>query len=86
MEHRLDEFYETVGEDALGREILKTETGEVHKMYDGIPHTVTAEGEPQASIHNFRLLSIEEQLGYDLGSYPGGFDPELYGLEGKPKK
>ncbi len=86
MENGLIELHETGVLDRRGREILKSEAGDIYKIGDGLPHTVTTEREPQNPIHDFRILSIKEQLGYDPGSYPDGFDPVIYGLEEKPKK
>ena len=80
------EFYETGLTDESGREIVESASGETHKMVDGVPHTITAKWEPQTPIANFRIISLEEQLEYDPGDYPDDLNPELYDLEGKPKK
>lgn len=85
MEHRHTELFETGLEDSRGREILKNEIGEIHKLVDGIPHTTTSEGEPHTPLIEFHYISIEEQLGYDPGRYPDNFDPVLWELEREPR-
>ena len=85
MENRHIVFYTTGLEDGQGREILKNQMGVVHKVVDGIPHTTTEQGEPLNPILHFQIVDINETPGYDLGDYPDGFDPELYGLEEKTR-